>query len=134
MPDSQDNGYLTVFVTSAASSIPIEGALVRISGDGIEDVVRFTDKSGKTEKITLPSPPMANSEAPGQQNPFTSYRISVFKEGFYTQQTQNVPVFPSVSATQPINLIGLSEYNSDTVLPFESLLTVEENPQVLDRR
>ena len=45
-----------------------------------------------------------------------------------------MPVFPSVSATQLINLIGLSEYNSDTVLPFESLLTVEENPQVLDRR
>ncbi len=131
--DTQSNGYLTVFVTTAREAIPIENAMVRISGEGIEDIVRFTDKSGKTERVPLPAPAISSSEAPNIKTPFYTYQVSVYKEGFYTQRTENVPVFPTVSATQSVNLIGLSEYNSDTLFPMQSTVTVKDNPQVLDR-
>ncbi|MBP3437670.1 MAG: hypothetical protein J6K61_07195 [Clostridia bacterium] len=125
-------GFLTVFVTSASTSIPIKNATVLIQREGMEDIVRFTDNSGKTEKIPLSAPLFSNSQEANIPNPFYSYRVSVYKTGFYPQLTQNVPVFPLVSATQSVNLIGLSEYNSGTVIPQENVVTVPGNPQVLD--
>ena len=101
--------------------------------EDMKDIVRFTDASGKTEKIPLPAPELQNSEAPMIRYPFYSYRVSVFKEGFYPQETENVPVFPEVTATQPVNLIGLSEYNGDALFPLGNLDTVKKNPQTLDK-
>lgn len=133
MAEAENSGYLSVFVTTAGGAIPLENAMVIISGRDIEDIIRFTDKSGKTERISLPAPSLLSSEAPGLSNPFYSYTVSVYKEGFYPQRTENVPVFPTVSATQAVNLIGVSEYDSDTLYPIGSTVTVKENPQVLDK-
>ena len=129
---AENIGYLQVFVRTAGESLPVTGAKVLVEG---EDVVRelITDRSGRTERIPLPAPPVAGSVTAGGVTPFALYRVTVKKEGFYTQTTQNVPIFSGVGALQPITLIGLAEYGSDELYPKSSTSTVEEDPQVLNR-
>ena len=125
-------GYLQVFVRTAGESLPVKDALVLIEGNGTQRELR-TDRSGKTERIPLPAPPASNSITEGNTNPFALYRVTVKKEGFYTQMTKNVPIFAGVGSLQPVTLIGLAEYGSDTLNPGSSTSTVEEDPQVLNR-
>ena len=92
----------------------------------------ITDRSGRTERIPLPAPPAANSLSAGGISPFSLYRVTVEKEGFYRQVTENVPVFAGVGSLQPITLIGLAEYGSDRLSPSDSTSTVPRDPQVLN--
>ena len=128
---AEPNGYLQVFVRTAGESLPVVGAHVRIEGAGTDRTLT-TDRSGRTERIALPAPPARNSLSAGQGAPFALYRVTVDKEGFYTQTTENVPVFAGVGSLQPITLIGLAEYGSDTLSPDSSTTTVPRDPQVLN--
>ena len=94
-------------------------------------MVLFTDESGLTESVALAAPPAVTSQSAGDLNPFSSYRVTVDKEGFYQHITGWVPIFSGISARQPISLVGLAEYGADTLIP-ESADTVMRNPQVLD--
>ena len=127
---AEQNGYLQVFVRTAGESLPVSGARVRIEGKGISRAL-LTDRSGRTERIPLPAPPAADSLSAGGRSPFASFRVTVEKEGFYTQVTENVPVFAGVGSLQPITLIGLAEYGSATLTPSDSTRTVPHDPQVL---
>ena len=124
-------GYLEVFVRTAGGSLPVEGARVLVSREGVESTVRFTNESGMTERMTLPAPALSESEAAGGKTPFYEYRVEVTRDGFYRQITERVPIFPGVIARQPINLIGLSEFDSDVLYPSEDLFTVRSDPQSL---
>lgn len=134
MPETENpNGFLNVFVTTARGSVPVPDAVVRISGKHTDDIVRFTDRDGRTERISLPAPAGANSESADMENPFYDYRVTVYKEGFYRHIVENVPVFPGIVSTQTVDLIGLSDINDGSLIPEEGIMTVPDNPQVLDR-
>lgn len=124
-------GYLQVFVRTARGSLPVAEARVLIEGGGDERRL-VTDRSGRTERIALPAPPASSSLSAGGISPFSLYRVTVEKEGFYKQVTENVPVFAGVGSLQPITLIGLSEYGSDALTPESSTSTVPNDPQVLN--
>ena len=129
---AESYGYLQIFVRTAAGSLPVSGAAVTVTGNG-ESHTLLTDRSGKTKPISLPAPSVENSLRADQKDPFFLYRVRVEKEGFYTQTTENVPVFSGISSLQPITMIGLAEYGSADLSPESSTDTVKEDPQVLNR-
>lgn len=126
-----DTGYLRIFVSTAGGALPVENARVTIRGADGREAVLFTDESGLTESIALAAPPAATSQSAGGVDPFSSYRVTVDKDGFYSHVTGWVPIFSGVSARQPVNLIGLAEYGADSLIP-ESADTVMRDPQVLN--
>lgn len=127
---AENHGYLQVFVRTATGSLPVEGAAVTVTGNG-EARSLLTDRSGKTEVIPLPAPDVKGSLRAEGQNPFSLYRVQVEKEGFYPQTTENVPIFAGISSLQPILLIGLAEYGSESLYPQSSTDTVKDDPQAL---
>ena len=125
-------GFLQILVRTAGESLPVEAANVLVEGSGIERRL-LTDRSGRTEQISLPAPPISNSLTAGMDAPFALYRVSVEKDGFYKQTTENVPVFAGVVSLQPVTLIGRAEYESDTLIPGSSTDTVKNDPQTLNQ-
>ncbi|MBE6596456.1 MAG: hypothetical protein E7641_02190 [Ruminococcaceae bacterium] len=112
-PQIPIEGYLIVKVSTARGAIPIEGASVNIRASNSEssDIIYtlVTDSEGKTEKISLPTPPRALSESPGNVAPYALYDIDVFKEGYADLFIHKVPLFGSITAIQPAILIPLPD-------------------------
>lgn len=109
-PQNTDSvGYLLVKVTTAQGAIPLEGAVVHLRGGTPETsgVIRSltTNRDGQTEKISLPTPPIANSETPNGGIPYAVYHLDVFKEGYLPLSFENVPIFPSILSIQPAVMI-----------------------------
>lgn len=129
---AEHSGFLQVLVRTAGESLPVEGANVLVEGAPLSRRL-LTDKSGRTEQIPLPAPPVSNSLTAGSEAPFALYRVTVEKEGFYRQVTENVPIFAGVFSLQPITLIGLAEYGSGSLNPKSSTDTVPRDPQVLNQ-
>ena len=112
MPQTNtDTGRLVIRVRSANGTIPVEGALVTITKDGAVFAVSATDLSGSTEIIEIPTPPKSASLTPGFAGlPYSTVFIEVDKDGFYSGQYIEVPIFPDVLTVQPVNLLPLPEF------------------------
>ena len=133
--NSTSNGYLIVRVTTARGAIPLEDALVSIRGGTAETsgVIRTlkTDSDGKTPRVSLPTPELSLSGAPGEVKPYATYNVDVFKEGFIPAFFHSVPVFPTVLSIQPAVLAPIpestpydsSERREDTVIEDNYLST-----------
>ena len=98
MTNNTNYGYLGVTVTTALNSIPIKGATVAISRfeDGVDVPFKIltTNEDGKTDIVLLPTPPRENSLTPNPIGPsYSVYNVRVDKEGYYTQNSLNVPIF-----------------------------------------
>lgn len=105
-------GGLIVTVTLARGAIPVEGATVIIAEENNKSIIstHTTDKSGRTEKISLPTQSSALSLTPDSSvRPFSVYNIRAEYPGYYTEDAINVPIFDKVISIQPIALIPLSE-------------------------
>ncbi|MBE6687089.1 MAG: hypothetical protein E7591_07640 [Ruminococcaceae bacterium] len=108
-----ETGYLRIAVTTAKGSLPIEGAEVRIysgSDDTVTLIKRLTtDRSGKTELISLPAPPFSLSQSPGSDEiPFAKYIIETDHPGYYTVQNIDAPVYSGVTSIQNVALVPIS--------------------------
>lgn len=109
-PQSTDSiGYLQVKVTTARGAIPLEGATVLLRGSTPETsgilLSLGTDRDGKTERISLPTPPLSASETPNGGTPYALYRLEVAKEGYLPLSIERVPIFPSILSIQPAVLL-----------------------------
>lgn len=114
-------GYLQVWVTTASSALPVEGAHVTVSRDNPNDPRRtaqfigVTDRSGRTEIIPLPAASSQLSLAPGgDPAPYTLYNVEVYAEGFYRVENVGIPMYGGVHAIQPVRLVPLPEYGQDS--------------------
>ena len=87
----------------------MENAAVNIRGGSAEQSGILyslrTDRDGKTEPVTLPTPALSISSAPSEETPYAVYHIDVFKEGYVPLFFHNVPVFPSVISVQPAVMV-----------------------------
>ncbi len=112
MPQTNNStGRLTVRVRSGDGLIPVEGALVTITKDGAVFAVTTSDNSGNTEIIEIPTPPKSASMSPEFAGlPYSTVFIEVDKDGFYSGQYIEVPIFPDVLTVQPVNLLPLPEF------------------------
>lgn len=118
-------GELIIEVTLARRAIPVEGANITITSENNGEVIStlITDKSGRTEKIALPTQSSSLSQTPDSSaRPFSVYNISVDYPGYYTERAINVPIFDGILSIQPIALIPLSEKDiaSDELFVNES--------------
>ena len=114
--DAQAFGYLTVRVSTARGAIPLSGAVVNIrDGEDTSTVLYslISDNDGRTEQVSLSTPPAENSEAPGGAAAYATYNIDVFKEGYIPLYFHNVPIFPSVISVQPAVMIPATENLTD---------------------
>ena len=113
-PQTTDSvGYLIVKVTTARGAIPLEGASVNVRGGTKENsgilYSLLTNRDGQTPKITLPTPPIANSELPNGGVPYALYAVDVFREGYLPLSVDTVPIFPSILSIQPAVMIPATE-------------------------
>ncbi len=139
MTNNGNFGYLGVTVTTAINAIPISGSTVTVSqiSDGADKTVKIltTDLDGKTEIIILPTPPKENSLTPNPLGPsYAVYNVRVDKEGYYTQNSLNVPIFTGITSIQPIRLIplvyGQSQGIPDERIPYGLLTNENTEPNL----
>ncbi|MBQ8837048.1 MAG: hypothetical protein IJ002_06040 [Clostridia bacterium] len=128
------SGNLVVSVSTASGAIPVEGAIVTVRGGDMENsgviTVMYTDRSGNTERITLPAPPASLSEAPGNISPYARYNLEIDKEGFNTRTFINVPIFSGTTSIQPVNLIPRTEFEGQAIIPNDGTVTENQNPEL----
>lgn len=90
-------GRIVVRVQTALGSFPVPEAAVIITKNrnGTKEIVnsQLTDRSGKTQEISVPAPPKADSQSPSEELPFSDYSITVQNPMYYTAVTDNVQVF-----------------------------------------
>lgn len=113
MPNT-DTGYLVVAVSAARGNFPIEGAKVRVYSTENEDIQLLytltTDSSGRTEKIELPTPPLAASRTPDAgEIPYASYNITTDYDGYYTIENINAPVYSGITSIQNVAMIPITD-------------------------
>ncbi len=130
---ASSEGYLTLRIGTAGGALPIVGADIRIVGADPENegvvYLLTSDQSGKTPKITLPAPQKALSQSPASAaESYSTYNVTVFKDGFYTQRILRLPVFPTITSTQFIEMIPLPPFDPMKNPPTGELVTVETSP------
>lgn len=134
MPNETAQGYLIVKVATASGAIPIENASVIVQGKDSNNqniLLSFiTNRDGLTPRISLPAPPAELSEAPSPQSkPYSVYNIDVFKDGYYPQHYNGVPIFQNVTAVQNASIIPFSEFDAQNPYTNEGEIFNEyENP------
>ena len=136
MPEQISNGYLIVKVSTANGAIPIENASVIVQGknENNQNVLLsfLTDRDGLTPRITLYAPEKELSEVPSPKSkPYSTYNIDVFKDGYYPQHYNGVPIFQNVTAIQYAHIIPFVEFDAQNPFTTEGDIFNEyENPNL----
>ncbi len=108
-----DQGTLAVRVYTAGGALPLQNAVVRVTGaDEDNRFVEYsvlTDEDGLTKIITLPTPSKSYSLAPGAvEAPYAIYDIEITSDGFYTKHINSAAVFSGVKSYLEVNMIPVS--------------------------
>lgn len=85
-------GFLQIEI-SAEKGDPIDGALAAVTLNDMLIATLFSGSDGATEAIELPVPPEEEK-----------YSITVYKEGFFTVHSLDVPVFGGIKSIQPVTM------------------------------
>lgn len=121
--EPEDIGYLQVQVYSARGAIPIPDAHITISrddnGENTVMAITFSDRSGYSPVISLPTLSRDLSLRPGTPEPFIAYNVRVDVPGFFTVTNLHVPIYGGITSVQPAEMIALPEnYEGDGQLVF----------------
>ena len=117
MAENQSLGYLLVKVSTASGAIPVENVTIVIQGNDDDNqsifISKVTNRDGLTEKIVLPTPNGDFSLKPSPtQRPYSTYNIDVYKEGYYPQHYNNVPIFEGITAVQNARIVPIAEFDA----------------------
>ena len=108
-------GKFGVRAFAANSAYPVENALVIVrskksDGTPVTVAVLETDESGKTQVITLETPPKSLSLSPGSDiPPYSLYDVEITHPGFYSIITRDVQIYPDTTSILPINMLPLPD-------------------------
>lgn len=110
-----DYGQLVITVKTAGGALPVENAVVTVKdAAGTVISIFFTDVNGRTPKLKLGAPPIANSEAPDPPGPaFYTYNVDTDREGYTSVRNIGVPIYPGITSIQPVELIPIPEGSSE---------------------
>lgn len=128
-----DFGTLRIRLFEASEALPIENAVVRITGSSEYNsdvqISLLTDNNGLTEEVKLPAPKTSLSLSPAPPDePYSVFDVEIIKEGYYLKSITNVPIFAGIKATLPIVMIPMSYYENGTLIPLDNLnSTIYEN-------
>ena len=123
-----DFGYFTARVYTSRGEIPIKDASVVIENYDSTSVLgaRVTDANGKITPIALNTPPLADSQSPGVENPFASVNVRISHPGFYTRYIRNAQVFEGETSIAEAELIPI-DYTLDLPLRVEDFTVTPQN-------
>lgn len=122
-----DLGQLKVQCFKEGSSVPVDNCKVTITNttnDQVKNIealgnqtatnssksvsnvntTLLTDSSGLTKLIDLSAPPLAYSQEPSSNVPYSLYDVLVERDGFNPVSIRGVQVFPESTALQQVNL------------------------------
>lgn len=123
-------------IFTASNAIPLENTIVRIRGGGenYRDIQYslLTDVDGLTPIVYLPAPDKALSLSPSpSEYPYSVYDVEIIKEGYYPKKILDVPLFDSVMAVLPIEMIPLAYLEDGTLIQLKNINSVvTENPRL----
>ena len=126
-------GYLSIHVMSAGGAFPLARALVKIESgdeyDRIEPLTALTDEDGKTEVFALPTPLRTYSLSPSaSESPSSVYKVSVWRDGYYSRTIDNVYMFDGIYTTLTVPLVPNSLYNKGNNCPN---IPMQESEEIL---
>ena len=115
-----ESGYLTVSVKTAGGALPVSDAVVTVKDEnGNILYVVFTDESGRTPRLKLAAPPLANSGSPdAPRPPFYTYNVDTDKAGYISVRNLGLPVYPGITSIQPVELLPLAEGTKNGSVSF----------------
>ena len=107
-----EKGRLKVQCFVNETYLPVDKSRVFVrssaTGGNFNEVELITDSMGETNIIELDAPPLAYSEQPTGQVPYSRYDIRVEREGFQSILINGCQVFPGELSIQQCNLIESS--------------------------
>lgn len=110
----QREGGILVHVRTARGGRGVPGAVVLITqesaGMPVLVSVQITDSSGDTPELRVPAP---RSTADQQYPAYARYDIAVHADGYYRENSADVPVFEGVVSVQSFDLIPLPAGQDD---------------------
>lgn len=138
IPNELGTGYLVVKVFTGSGAIPLSDATVTVRNnepdiEGSGNVIKtlFTDRSGNTEKIALPTPSKLLSQSPGNLLPFSTYNIEVFLDRYQSATFQSVPIFDGILSIQPVELVPRVENGkTDNFDPYDQSFFESQAPEL----
>lgn len=104
-------GYLSVRVFTSSAQLPISGATVSVTqktegGDRLL-ATRITDESGKIPPSAIPTPPVTESQVPGNAQPFAAVDVTVDTPGYERILVEDAQIFPGILTVQDLELIPI---------------------------
>lgn len=126
-------GFLQINATTAGGVLPIPNLNVRIIGADAENnsVMHsvLTDRSGKTDAISLPAPSIDYSLSPGpEEQAYSKYIVEAYGDGFYAKKLYDVTVFSGIKSILSLNMIPNGGLVKNVSAPSGNDITiVEEN-------
>ncbi len=105
--DLPENGILVINVFHTGTAIPVPNASISISYTGAPDSAfeeLTTDNSGRTEAVSLRTPPLAYSLSPNQDMPYAEYTLNVTADGFEPITISGIQILPDVISIQNVYL------------------------------
>lgn len=108
-----DLGQLRVQCFDGSTYLPVDNCQVSIEPTENNGIVKtntntipsiITDASGVTPNVDLDAPPIAYSENPSNNLPYSLYDLTITRAGFEQVKIQGVQVFPEQVALQQVDL------------------------------
>ena len=121
-----NNGSLRVRVYTSRAQLPIEDATVTVTQPldrGSQLIAtRITDESGLIPLLTIPTPPIGESQSAGTPTPFATVDITVDHPKYERVLIENAQIFPGIISEQNIPLLPIEErpeyWNLTEVFPI----------------
>ncbi|MDR1735908.1 MAG: peptidoglycan-binding protein [Oscillospiraceae bacterium] len=124
-------GYLKIAAQTASGALPVEGAQVVIADHSGRTLYTLTtDSSGQTESVSLCAPDRSTTMQPGGEA-YSTYNVTVSKDGFVTETVIGAEVLDTIHQTQPVYLNAHFEGGGDaeTIVVADNALK-QESPQM----
>ena len=105
-------GYIQVRAYSSFAQLPLKDVSVTVTAsDGTAIAMALTDRSGKITPISVPAPPLQESQSPGSADaPFTTVMIIARLRGYEQIRAEGVQVFADTVTLQNLEMIPLAEF------------------------
>ena len=104
-------GYIQVRAYTSTAQFPLKDVAVTITApDGTAIAMRLTNRNGLIDRIELPVPDKAESQAPDPSEvPFTAVNLYAHKKGYEQVESENLQVFADTVTFQNLEMIPLAE-------------------------
>ncbi|GAA0711388.1 spore cortex-lytic germination protein SleC [Paraclostridium ghonii] len=114
-------GLLTIKVTDETTNFPIEGVCINICSMPKEGCKKskyiyknlITNISGMVKKISLDAPNFMYSQVPNSPRAYSTYILTISKEGYQSVVLEGVQILPLVEAIQNISLSRTSPFTAN---------------------